>query len=391
MKFFRNTALTVVASTLLTSAAHASGWGTEGINPGGALFNDKTFVMQGAVLYALPERNYTNATAAPAARTPAGLTSANTDVGNKFYLLSGDIKFAVNEEVDCAVRAHQAYHNDTTADANWIGATYSLTSQIDSFSLDGTCSYKFAVGDGQRLRLIGGVTSTDLEIERSNLLDAGAAFVAGAPAGANNSYNLEGDRVFGYRIGAAFEIPQYALRAQVIYDSERDIDLTGTQTVNGVVVAPARASITLPKSVSARVQSGINETTLLYGGVRWTEWSVIGTLAVTGGRPVTVPTGYNDAWDAEFGVQKKLTKDLSGSAAVSWSQGIGGGYNDSWGFSLGVSYDLDDNWRLGVGASARYLTGSNGEGGLLGGQRVTYSQADDWAYAVGVRLQYSID
>ena len=45
MNFFRNTALALAAATLLTSTAHASGWGTEGINPGGALFNDKTFVI----------------------------------------------------------------------------------------------------------------------------------------------------------------------------------------------------------------------------------------------------------------------------------------------------------------------------------------------------------
>ena len=102
------------------------------------------------------------------------------------------------------------------------------------------------------------------------------------------------------------------------------------------------ATITLPKSISTRIQTGINETTLIYGGARWTEWSSIGSLSVTGGTPVTVPTGYSNAWDVELGVQKKLTKDLSGSASVSWSQGIGGGYNDSWGLSLGVAYDLEE-------------------------------------------------
>ena len=67
MKFFRNSVLTIAATSLLATAAHASGWGTEGINPGGALFNDKSFVLQGAFLYAIPERNYTGATATPGA------------------------------------------------------------------------------------------------------------------------------------------------------------------------------------------------------------------------------------------------------------------------------------------------------------------------------------
>ena len=389
MKFFRNSVLTFAATSMLATAAHASGWGTEGINPGGALFNDKSFVIQGAAIYALPERNYTGATAT---NPPATLTSANTNAADTFVLTSGDVKFAVNEAVDCALRAHEAYHNDTSADLNWLGATYTLSTDISSLALDGTCSYKFAVGDGYRLRLIGGVTSTDLSVTRSNVLDALTAAGAGAAQGAINTYSLEGDRVYGYRLGASFEIPKYALRAQVIYDSERDINLVGTQSITGLgVVAPALVSITLPKSISARVQSGINATTLVYGGVRWTEWSVIQALSVTGGTPVSVTTGYKNGWDVEVGVQKKLTSDLSGSAAISWTKGIGGGYTDSWGLSAGLAYDLDDNWRVSVGASARYLTSSNGEGGTLGLSTVSYNQANDWAYDAGVRLQYALD
>ena len=384
MNFFRNSALTFAATSLLASAAQASGWGTEGVNPGGALFNDKTFVIQGAVGYVAPERNYTGATTT---LNPGTLTAANSNVGQNYYVLSGDLKFAVSEEVDCALRAHRPYHNDTKADSNWLGATYTLSTEIDSLALDGTCSYKFDVADGQRLRLIGGVTSTDLEITRTNILSA----AAGASAGATNSYNLEGDRVFGYRLGASYEIPKYALRAQIIYDSERDMNLSGVQTVNGTMVAPAMVSITLPKAISARVQTGINQTTLVYGGVRWTEWSVIQSLSVTGGTPVAVSTGYKNGWTVETGVQKKLTDDLAGSASITWNQGIGGGYNDTWSFAAGIAYDLDDNFRVSFGASATYLTSSSGEGGALGGAIVSYNQANDWAYAAAVRLQYSMD
>ncbi|MEP0942184.1 MAG: outer membrane protein transport protein [Rhizobiaceae bacterium] len=390
MKVFGSSILTIAATSLLATAAQASGFGTEGINPGGALFNDKTLVMQGAFSYALPERNYINA--ANTGFGHATLTSANTNAANSFFLMSGDIKFAVNDELDCAFRAHKPFQNDTTADSNWIGATYGLSTVISSLAFDGTCSYKFDVGDGYRMRLIGGVTSTDLEITRSSVIDLGTAMVTpGANSGDINTYAIEGQRVLGYRLGAAFEIPEYALRAQIIYDSERSISLSGSQTINGKVVAPANVSLTLPKSIAARVQTGINNTTLVYGGFRWTEWSVIQSLSVTGGTPVSVPTGYNDGWDVEVGFQKKLTKDLSGSASVSWAKGIGGGYNDTWGLSAGIAYDLDDNWRVSLGASAKYLTASTGEGGSLGGAVVTYDQADDWAYAVGVRLQYAID
>ena len=86
-----------------------------------------------------------------------------------------------------------------------------------------------------------------------------------------NTYDLEASREFGFRLGASYEIPEYALRAQIIYDSEIDLSAEGTQTIEGRGVSDVCSDVTMPQSISARVQTGIDEKTLIYAGVRWME------------------------------------------------------------------------------------------------------------------------
>jgi long-chain fatty acid transport protein len=262
--------------------------------------------------------------------------------------------------------------------------------------LNASCSYKFDLGNGYRVRAIAGLISTDVSVKRTN------ETVLAPPPGliiATNTYDAESDRGYGYRVGAAFEIPKYALRAQVIYDSKIDLDFTGTQTLPGHPFSGSAitASLELPQSVAARIQSGINDTTLVYAGVRWTEWSVIDQLDIIGGTSGvggvnTLPFGYDNGWTVDVGVQKKLSKDLGGSLGVTWNSGIGNGFTDTWGFSAGLSYDLDDNWRISLGGSATLLTSSTESNGPAStGATSNYTQGDDWAYAAGLRLQYAID
>ena len=444
MNTLKKSVLALTATTLITTAAQAGGFSTEGINPGGVLFNDKSFVVQGALGYAMPQRRYKNAVGTqqhpgalapppPVVFVPAAGSSAS-DATPNYFLLSGDLKFGINNEFDCAVRGHQPYKLDNEVDPGFNGEYVQNSFKIDSVGVDGTCSYKIDMGNGRRIRLIGGVRSTDLEATRTNRASAeyltGVSVATHPVSGAflfpeiatpalglagpdyTNEYSFEADRGYGYRIGASFEIPQYALRAQVIYDSKIELDLTGTQRIYAGTDVIMNEAITLgvdmPQSLSVRFQTGINQTTLVYGGVRWMNWSDVSSLMIT--HPTnpllnkTLTTGWDDGWTIEGGVQKKLTDDLSGSLGIKWDKGIGGGYTDTWTGSAGIAYDLDDNWRISFGGSISLLTSSTEMDGFGfgtcfdstcspgGGQSSSmYRQGTDWAYAIGTRIQYTMD
>ena len=344
------------------------------------------------------------------------LGSSSSDATPNYFLLSGDLKFGINEHIDCAIRGHQPYFLDNKVSGNFIGRYIQDSFTIESTGIDGTCSYKFYVKDGYRVRLIGGVTSTDFKARRTNqatapylgFLSATLPFSTsiGKPMQATdytNEYALEADRAFGYRVGASFEIPKIALRAQIIYDSVVNAKLKGSQRVyNGsevVADVPAFLNLELPQSVSVRVQSGINETTLLYAGVRWMDWSEVAALTINvpsnAALTKVLTTGYSDGWTIEGGIQKKLMEDLSGSVGLKWDKGIGGGYTDTWSLSGGLAYDIDDNWRVSLGGSISMLTSSNESSGFPnspggGFSTSAYRQGTDWAYGIGTRLQYSI-
>lgn len=429
MKTFKNSVLVTVATTLMATAAHAGGFSTEGVNPSGVLFNDKGFVIQGALGYAMPQRRYTNAVGTQQHAPPGGpppfvpaLGSSSSDATPNYFLLSGDLKVGFNDEIDCALRGHQPYKLDNEVDDGFNGEYIQNGFKIDAFGIDATCSYKFDLGNGYRLRAIGGIRSTDLEATRTNKasepylafvstlfpeIDMPAGFGAGPDH--TNEYSFKADRGYGYRVGASFEIPQYALRAQVIYDSKIKLDMSGTQRIfdgtSEIMNQAATVDVELPQSISARFQTGINPTTLVYGGVRWMNWSDISSLDIFVAGPSNpalnkvLTTGWDDGWTIEGGVQKKLTDDLSGTLGLKWDKGIGGGYTDTWTANAGVAYDIDDNWRISFGGSVSLLTSSTETSGVPyevgdspggGASGSSYKQGNDWAYAIGTRLQYSM-
>ncbi|MEM1038367.1 MAG: outer membrane protein transport protein [Pseudomonadota bacterium] len=397
----------LAAGLLLTTAAtgaFASGFNTEGVNPGGALFNDKRFVIQGGFGYVNPMRKYSNTTGTDQLGG-AATGSTSTDAADSFILYNADLKVGFTDNVDCAGRVHQPWRLTNNTAADWAGRFEQSSFNIDSRGLDLTCSYKMMINDTMRVRMLGGLRSTTLEATRKNAVVGTALVPRGLPvslAGNEfvNTYDFRSeDRELGYRIGASFEIPSILLRAQVIYDSAIEMNMVGTQDISGIVPVsntPVTTSFDLPQSISMRVQSGVSQTTLVWVGAKWQEWSTIPGLTILNGDGSLnneLETGWNDAWTVEVGAARRITKDLNAQASITWNQGIGGGYTDTWTFGAGVAYDLDDNWRVSVGGAATLLTASSedGDGGGGGASSNAYNQGDDWALSVGMRLQYALD
>ena len=93
---------------------------------------------------------------------------------------------------------------------------------------------------------------------------------------------------YGWRAGLAYEIPEYKLRAQILYRSGTDYGATGTLTVPGALVGSPVPSVTLPaagigqlpQSVEVSFRSGVAPAWLVFGSVKWTDWSVLQNLTV---------------------------------------------------------------------------------------------------------------
>ena len=123
-----------------------------------------------------------------------------------------------------------------------------------------------------------------------------AAELQHVPGGGPASTNVSDDGV-GWRAGIGYEIPQYALRATLIYNSAIGYDMTGTGVACSRALAtirgPLAGSITMPQSVEFKAQSGVAPGWLAFGAIKWTNWSVDQDMALCAPGTTSCITGVN--------------------------------------------------------------------------------------------------
>jgi long-subunit fatty acid transport protein len=181
-----------------------------------------------------------------------------------------------------------------------------------------------------------------------------SAITGTAPlSGFSYSLDAESDWEYGYMLGAAYEIPDIAMRVALTYFSEIEATLTGRQGVAATpltaiaTTAPVTFKVTMPQSVLLEAQSGIAADTLLFGSVRWTNWD--GFNITPGAYPAGALVSYtDDVWTWNLGIGRRVTENLALSATVGYEAQLGG-----FAGQLGPT-----DGRLSLGLGAEYTIGN---------------------------------
>lgn len=207
-----------------------------------------------------------------------------------------------------------------------------------------------------------------------------------------NVYNAtaETDTQFGYVVGAAYERPEIALRVGLTYESGVTHEFNTLESVNGAAITPGTTTeIEMPQSVTLDFQSGVAANTLVFGSIRWSEWSVwevrpIGYETITGGERVT---GIDsDTTTYRLGVGRAINDDLSVFARVTYEAGNGdvasrlAPTDGLTSIGLGGSYTMD-NVKLTGGIEYVMLGDAEDAAGT--------EFADNTAIGLGVSIGYS--
>lgn len=326
-------------------------------------------------------------------------------------------KMNLTEQAACLGTYTEPFGADANYGLNNAYSPSTVAFAIDTRDYGLTCSYQFMgpeLGIGQSyFRVIGGVSYQELEgfQSRQRFLDfanAGIGSVGGVTNTAGvGTFNIEGDAI-GFRIGGAFEVPDIALRAEIIYHSKYDYDdLTGFQdnrgfgaAIPGSMLVPITASAEIPQALEFKVQSGIAPGTLAFLNVKWQDWSQLGIIPIQGGRsPVDgQPTNlsfdplYQDGWTVTAGVGRQFTDMVAATAAITWDRGtstISGTQTDTWTFGGGVSIEPNENVELRLGGAVGILTSgtSTPAAGGDAANNVTYSFGSDTVTAVSGALR----
>ena len=396
--------LALAASCALTSTALAGGLERGGYNID-LLFDEGRFAAESAVTFVAPQRELNNVTDKAEGGSLTGLPT--TAEGSESYWVPRiGAKAAIGDAADCMFDYSEPWGAHKNPGRNWAGANEDIETKVESRNYAVTCSYRFDAGPGQ-LRLIGGTFYQEVYGFQERLVQA---FPAGVPLTGVGRLDLEGDG-WGWRAGVAYEIPEYAFRASLVYNSEVKLnDITGTLDLTQVNSAIPGAfgvngSQNMPDVVELKVQSGIAPGWLAFGSVKWTDWSqfqripfycnvAVSGVCNTSTAVTSLDLGYRDGWTVSGGVGHKFNEQWSGAVSVTWDRGTSqdfGTQTDTWTLGVGAAYAPTKNVEFRVAGALALLTGGSSNtvviDGQTYGQRANYTFDDDLAAGISTSLK----
>lgn len=193
----------------------------------------------------------------------------------------------------------------------------------------------------------------------------------------------QSDTAFGYVLGVAYERPEIAMRIALTYVSEMTHDFSATDNLP----APGTVdfSTTIPQSLNLDFQTGVAANTLVFGSIRWREWSEFNIIP-RGTIPLS--SDNSDTVTYSLGVGRKFSDRFSGSISMAHEPGAGlpvGNLGPTDGFTsvtLAGVYTGETGIKVTVGASYGWVgdATTSGIGGVF---------ADNSYTGVGVKVGYS--
>lgn len=232
-------------------------------------------------------------------------------------LQSGDMSsgyntFSLGYKMDIGDRMNLAVILDQPIGANVAypaGTGYPLqgtTAKLSSSAVTALLRYKFennvSVYGGLRYETVKGVVSIP--------------FVGGYTLETNNDSEL------GYVVGFAWEKPEIAARVALTYNSAIKHTLDSVE-FGGAVVSDFDTEV--PQSVNLEFQTGIAKDTLLFGSIRWVDWSAFRIA----------PDGYAGATGGQALVAYPEDR-------VTYNLGIGRRFNETWSGAVTLGYERAD-------------------------------------------------
>ena len=249
-----------------------------------------------------------------------------------------------------------------------------------------------------------------------------------------NGYDadIESTDGIGWLAGAAYQIPEIALKASLTYRSEIDhkvnIDETiptlgalallptfayqedGLARAAQIAAADKKSTLTTPQSVNLDLQSGIMANTVAFANIRWVNWQdfairphQFGLLSNVVGQlpPINRPNGFNlveyseDQWSVTAGVGRKFNEKWAGNVAVGWDSGAGnpvstlGPTEGYYNVGLGLQFSPAANYFVAGGVKYFWLGDAKAQTAAQAGSDASVANFEDnTAVAVGLKLGY---
>ncbi|WP_300029937.1 outer membrane protein transport protein [uncultured Roseobacter sp.] len=316
------------------------------------------------------------------ARAPFASGSGSGDVAPSYFRWGAAYKADINDKLSYAIILDEPFG----ADVEYPGGTgyFASTSnaEFDSRALTGLLRYKLNSG----FSVYGGLRIQSVEA------NADVNFVR--PVGPPLFYSANADVHYGvgYVAGLAYEKPEIALRVSLTYSSEISHSVDTNETVLGFGSLSTSTEFETPQSVNLEFQTGVAADTLLFGGIRWVDWS---DFALDPSLYQTVTGGSNllsyeeDVVTYTLGVGRRLNDNWSVAASLGYEENTGnlftnlGPADGQESLSLAAIYS-EGNYEITTGI--RYIRIGDTTTGVSGTPAANFNDND--AIAIGVKIGF---
>ena len=303
-------------------------------------------------------------------------------VAPSFSAITGSVKTELGDSFDLGL-FYTSQGNGVGIDYGTIGAEANVTIKADLEIPTLAMIGKYQINEAMSV-FVGAKQST---------VKSGATLKLGSDSGNANPlpdvtshWELTKKSGIGAIYGAAYEMPEIALR--VVLTVEDDIDLSIPATAKGGLAATGTATASIGDAISLNFQTGIAEDTLLFGNIRRSSWAdnqVKVPFLVVGMQPVS---SFSDGDSYSLGIGRKISEDLSVSISGFYDGSSGGAVSElaptgaTKTLSVGGKYAIADNADLSIGGSYSQ------RGDVLTG---TYkaSLTDSEVISLGAKLAFS--
>ena len=329
------TARTLAGSSLVTLAAagavHAAA--LEQTVPAAIrlLYQEGRYVEFG-VAWTDPDQSGDGAVIPPNPLLPTGATlPGNTgDVFDSRWYVTGAYKADLNDRFSYALIFDQPLQSDTSyGSGSFPPLPAPLPASLYGGSMADVKTYQIsavlAYDVNPNVKVYGGLRAQRLDAE------AAVSFVQDYSVKADDKWG------WGWLVGAAYEKPEMALRVALTYQSKIGYDLDTAETITpfgapGPVTFDTETDVDTPQSVQLDFQTGVAAQTLVFGYVRWVDWSEFSVAPPVYEAAIQDLIGVSrpliqygdDWWTYILGVGRQLTDALAGSLAITWEPSVGG-------------------------------------------------------------------
>ena len=306
------------------------------------------------------------------------------DVAENYNFFGLGYKHQFNENLSGALIVEQPYGADISYPVGGsiaLGGTYAY---VNSTTYTALLRYRFDNNFG----IHGGLRGSRAD---------GEVNLQGAAYGPISGYNVDLDSAWGwgYVLGASWEKPEIAARVSLTYNSpiEHDFDTVETGLPIPALDGPSETTVTTPRSWTLEGQTGVAADTLVFGSIRWVNWSEfrvdpVGFVSATGGGLVDL----EDTTTYTLGVARKFTENWSGALSLGYEKAgrrlISPLSPTTGRKSVGLAaIYTQDNWKVTTGVTYIKLGDADAETGTPDTARAEFRGNDAWG--VGIKIGYS--